>query len=237
MPQEFEGDLAEAVFWGADLHGATFRDVDLTGTRISHALVVDVEIDAIVDRVVINGVDVTDFVNQHDRWYPLRSMLRPTTPDEARAGWTALDAEWATAIARARTLPDDRLQQSVDGEFSFVETLRHLVFAIDKWFTVPVLGATFEPMGLPNRGSLDFGFPGLDHDVAPTVDVALAAFADRRSRFADRLSTLVAVDLDIEVEVLENGTNPLRECIFTVLEEGFWHLRYALRDLATLGLA
>lgn len=48
--------------WGADLHGATFRDVDLTGTWISHALVVDVEIDAIVDRVVINGVDVTDFV-------------------------------------------------------------------------------------------------------------------------------------------------------------------------------
>lgn len=31
--------------------------------------------------------------------------------------------------------------------------------------------------------------------------------------------------------------NPLRECIFTVLEEGFWHLRYALRDLATLGPA
>lgn len=51
---------------------------------------------------------------------------------------------------------------------------------IDKWFTVPVLGATFEPMGLPNRGSLDFGFPGLDYDVAPTVDQALfAAFADR----------------------------------------------------------
>ena len=33
MPEEFEGDLAGAVFWGADLHGARFRDVDLTGAN------------------------------------------------------------------------------------------------------------------------------------------------------------------------------------------------------------
>lgn len=31
MPQEFEGDLTGAVFWGADLSGARFRDVDLNG--------------------------------------------------------------------------------------------------------------------------------------------------------------------------------------------------------------
>ena len=48
MPEEFEGDLAGAEFWGADLSGATFRDVNLTGARISHAWVVDVEIDAVV---------------------------------------------------------------------------------------------------------------------------------------------------------------------------------------------
>ena len=33
MPQEFEGDLAGAVFWGADMKGATFRDVDLTALQ------------------------------------------------------------------------------------------------------------------------------------------------------------------------------------------------------------
>ena len=38
MPEEFEGDLAGAVFWGADLRGARFRDVDLTDAKISHAL-------------------------------------------------------------------------------------------------------------------------------------------------------------------------------------------------------
>ena len=59
MPEEFEGDLTGAVFWGADLTGARLRDVNLTDVKISHAWLVDVDIDALVDRVVINGVDVT----------------------------------------------------------------------------------------------------------------------------------------------------------------------------------
>ncbi len=50
MPEEFEGDLAGAVFWGADLSGARFRDVNLTGASISHAWLVDVDIDALVER-------------------------------------------------------------------------------------------------------------------------------------------------------------------------------------------
>jgi len=69
MPEEFEGDLAGAVFWGADLSGARFRDVNLTGARISHAWLVNVDIDALVEKVVINGVDVTTYVNERDPWY------------------------------------------------------------------------------------------------------------------------------------------------------------------------
>lgn len=49
------------------------------------------------------------------------------------------------------------------GEWSLVETLRHLKFAMDNWFTLPILGGeNFHPIGLPNTGSLDFGWPGLD---------------------------------------------------------------------------
>ena len=32
------------------------------------------------------------------------------------------------------------LDASVDGEYSYLQTLRHLVFAIDRWITGPVLG-------------------------------------------------------------------------------------------------
>ncbi|RPI07576.1 MAG: DinB family protein, partial [Actinobacteria bacterium] len=113
MPEEFEGDLAGAVFWGADLTGARFRDVNLTDARISHAWVVNVNIDALVEKLVVNGVDVTAYVNERDPWYPLRAMLRASTPEEMRATWTALEAELAKTIARAQALPEDSLHESV----------------------------------------------------------------------------------------------------------------------------
>jgi DinB superfamily/Pentapeptide repeats (8 copies) len=234
MPEEFEGDLAGAVFWGADLTGARFRDVNLTDAKISHAWVVNVDIDAVVENVVINGVDVTAYVNERDAWYPLRGMLRPSDPETMRATWAALEAEWAKTISRAQALRETALYESVNDEFSFVQTLRHLVFAMDKWFTAPILGAGFDPIGLPNSGSVDFPWPGLDYDLKPTVSEALAVRADRGTRFRDYVASVAATDLTRPVDVLENGTNPVQECIYTVFEEEFWHNRYALRDLAQL---
>ena len=234
MTKEFEGDLAGAVFWGADLTGARFRDVNLTDAKISHAWLVNVEIDALVDTLVINGVDVTSYVNERDPWYPLRAMLRPSNPEDMRGAWVALEHEWAKTVAVAKALPEDSLHESVNDEWSFVQTLRHLVFAIDKWFTAPILGEGFHPIGLPNSGSVGFPWPDLDYDLQPSVDDALAVRADRATRFRDYLASVVTTDFTRPIEVLENGTNPLQECLFTVFEEEFWHNRYARRDLAQL---
>ena len=234
MPDEFGGDLAGSLFWGADLRDARFRDVDLTGAKISHAWFVDVEVEALIDRVVINGVDVTAYVNERDAWYPLRSMLRASTPGDMRATWAALEAEWAKTVAQARALPEDAMHESVDDEWSFVQTLRHLIFAIDKWFTVPILGESFHPIGLPNSGSVDFPWPDLEYGLAPSVPDALAVRADRAACFRDFLASVTATDLGRPVDVLENGTTPLQGCIHTVFEEEFWHNRYAVRDLTTL---
>jgi hypothetical protein len=237
MPGEFEGDLSDAVIWGADMTGARFRDVNLTGATISHAWLVDVDIDALVERVVINGVDVTEYVNERDPWYPLRAMLRPSDPEGMRRAWTALEDEWATTTARATALPESRLHESVNDEFSFVQTMRHLVFAMDKWFTSPVLGEPFHPMGLPNTGSLDFPWPDLDLGAEPSVAEALAVRADRSARLHEFLASVSAGELEREVDVLENGPNPVRECVFTVFEEEFWHNRYARRDIEQLETA
>ncbi len=234
MPDEFEGDLSGAVFWGADLTGARFRDVNLTGARISHAWLVDVDIDALIETVVINGVDVTAYVNEHDPWYPLRAMLRAANPQDMRATWAALEAEWGKTVARATALRADTLHESVNDEWSFVQTLRHLVFAMDKWFTAPILGERFHPIGLPNTGSLEFAWPDLDYELKPTVAEVLAVRADRVARFRDHLATVAATDLARPVDVLENGPHPVQECIHTVFEEEFWHNRYALRDLTLL---
>ena len=234
MGQEFGGDLMESEFWGADLSRTVFRDVNLTGVRISHAWLVDVEIDALVDRLVINGVDVTDFVNERDPWFPLRTMIRPDTPEGMRTAHVALEQAWADALATADRLPAGGVHESVGGEWSLVQTLRHLLFAMDKWFTVPVLGGTFHPWGLPNTGSMDVGFPGLDLSATPGYDEVLAARAERAAAFAARLDELRPEDLVTEVDVMENGRVTLDECVYTVFEEEFWHLRYATRDLAIL---
>ena len=234
MPEEFEGDLAGAVFWGADLRGARFRDVNLTDARISHAWLVNVDIDALVDNVVINGVDVTAYVNERDPWYPLRSMLRPSNPEGMRATWAALENEWAKTTTRARALPENTLHESVDDEWTFVQTLRHLVFAMDKWFTAPVLAEGFHPIGLPNSGSAGFPWPGLDDTLTPSVCEVVAVRADRATRLRGFLASVATTDLTRPIEVLENGTNSLQECIYTVFEEEFWHNRYAVRDLTQL---
>ena len=236
MAEEFEGrDLSGAVFWGVDLSGARFRDVNLTGVTITHAWVVDVDIDALVDHVTINGVDVTQYVNERDRWYPLRAMLRPTDPDGFGAAWQGLDQEWASTIERARQLTETQRHESVGGEWSVVDTLRHLVFAMDKWFTVPILGDDeFDPLGLPNSGSADLGWRGLDRGADPSFDEVLDVRARRAARFREFLDAVTSTDLVREVEVLENGTTPVNECLYTVFEEEFHHNRYALRDLAQL---
>ena len=235
MAEEFEGDLAGSVFWGADLSGAQFRDVNFTGARMKSVWVVDVDIDGLVDRLVVNGVDVTEYVNAHDPWQPLRGMLRPTDVTGMRATWAQVELEWASSIARANQLTDAQRRQRVNDEWSFVETLRHLVFAIDKWFNVPLGGGGgFHAIGMPNTGSAGLPWPGLDPGADPTYDEVLAVRADRSKRFAEFLDTLTDGDLTRDVEIVENGTVPLNECLYTVFEEEFEHRRYALRDLALL---
>ncbi len=235
MAERFElRDLSDAVFWGVDLQRATLRDVDLSGVRISHARLHDVVIDADIDRLVINGVDVTAHVNERDEWFTLRSQLHPTEPGPMREGWQAFVTTWEDVIERAQRLPDDIRRASVDGEWSFIDTLRHLVFATDKWFTVPVLGGAFHPMGLPNSGSADFGWPGLDATANPTFDEAVAAWRDRSTRLRDRLDDIDETALSVEVDVLENGPSAVHDCVGVVFEEHFQHVRYAVRDLDRL---
>lgn len=234
--KEFEGqDLSEAVFWGVNLRNSKFRDVDLSGASISHARLVDVSIDAEIGQLVVNGVDVTDFVNSQDEWFPLRSLLRPTDEDGVRAAWSMLSERWTAAIARAEALGQTAFEESVDGQWSFAQTLRHLLFVTDKWLFGPLTGSTaFTPIGLPNGGSIEFPWPGLDRQAQPSTLDVVAAFRDRSDRVADVLGSVTLSRLPREVEVLENGWIASLECIHVVFEEEFHHLRYALRDLAML---
>ncbi|MEY4338874.1 MAG: hypothetical protein RLZ14_724 [Actinomycetota bacterium] len=233
MTEQFEDrDLSDAVFWGVRVRGALFRDADLSGARFFHTLWSDVSVDGVVDRLVVNGVDVTDFVNTHDRWYPLRTQLEPDTADALRSAWAELQREWDALLARAAQLGPQAVLQSVNGEWCLRDTLRHLLFAMDKWFGWPVLGAReFTSFGLPNTGSQGRDWPGLEPGAEPTFDEVLAARARHSATFGDFIASLDFAELPETVEVPENGTVPAVMCFHVVLEEEFEHLRYALRDL------
>ena len=235
MTQEFEDqDLTGAVFWGVRLRNATLRDVDLTGTRTHHVLIDNVEIDGFIDGLIINGVDVTDYVNANDPWQPLRSMLRPTDVESIRTAWAETEAAWTQTLDQAAALTDHQRHQSVDGEWSFIETLRHLVFVADKWFTAPLKGGTFNAIGIPNRGSADCPWPGINPAADPDYDHVLTTRHSQAETIRRTLDTLTDEQLPGNVEVPENGTVTVLDCWHTVLEEEFEHRRYALRDLARL---
>jgi uncharacterized protein YjbI with pentapeptide repeats len=232
-------------FEGADLRGAQFREVDLTDARVeganltnvkmSDVWLVNVDIDGMFNGVKINGVDVTAYVSAElARINPKRALMEPTDPEGMRAAWSAVSSLWDATINRAQRLPEESLHASVDGEFSFVQTLRHLVFAIDKWFTVPILGGEFDPMGLPNTGSRDFAWPGIDRNADPSFADVLAVRSDRAARFAEYLADLEPTDLTQTHEVLENGNAPVQACLHVVFEEEKAHHGYATRDLDAL---
>ena len=160
-------------------------------------------------------------------------MLRPADPDGMRAAWEALEQTWAATIDRAERLTEAQRHESVDGEWSFVETLRHLVFAMDKWFTAPILG---------DERSTRSACPTRDRSTSagPASTAAPTRRSTRCSRCAPSAppgsvtasTQSTPADLTREVEVLENGTVPVHDCVYTVFEEEFEHNRYALRDLA-----
>src|SRR5215213_7966689 len=122
-------------FIDRDLTGPEFRECDLTGARLIGVVMQDVEIDGLVGKLVVNGVEVTGYVEAElDRRHPVRILLRSDDPAELREGWSRLRDDWAATYARLEASPDGTEHQRVDDEWSAVETLRHLVFVHDTWF-------------------------------------------------------------------------------------------------------
>jgi hypothetical protein len=102
----FEGDdLRDARFVDCQLDGAEFREVTLVGARFIGAVLIDVEIDALVQNLTVNGVDVVPFVEAElDRRHPERLALRPTDVEGARKALDVVDAFWAPTVELVRSL-------------------------------------------------------------------------------------------------------------------------------------
>jgi len=164
---------------------------------------------------------------------------RPTDADGFRAAWAVAEAEWAQTFARARSFSAQQLHERVDGEWSFIQTQRHLVFATDAWVRRALLGdpTPWHPLDLPHDDMEDA--PGVPRDYAarPTLDEVLALRADRMATVRDVIAALTDEALDsLTVPVLEPGYPEseaflVRRCLGAVVNEEWEHRRFAERDL------
>jgi hypothetical protein len=234
-----------ARFDVADLRGARFTDCDMTGVTIRDCWLVNVSISGYLSNVMVNGVNVTDFVNAElDQRHPERVQLREgQTADDVRAVWDTIEGLWAQAAERAGRLPAAALDQHVNDEWSFAQTLRHLVFITDAWASRTVLDEEmpYHRLGLPQSWypAADAVALGIDLSARPGYADILAARADRMAVMRRIVAGLTDAHLARSCQRSPAPGYPEEErtvidCISVVMEEEMEHYRFAVRDLAVL---
>ncbi|MGA7986890.1 MAG: DinB family protein [Candidatus Dormiibacterota bacterium] len=236
-------DLNGAEFRAVDMSNARFGSVDMTGVVMRGVDLVNVDIHAVISNLRINDVDVGPLVEAElDRRYPLRSRMRPTDPAGFREAWDILEGLWDQTVARARRLQPEQLHESVNGEWSFIETLQHLAFATDSWITRAILGdpSPWDPLDLPWDEMPDT--PGVPRDRAarPSLDTALELRRDRMATVRGVIEGLTDESLDSNTVPVEGPGWPqprshqVRQCLRIILNDEWVHRLYAERDLGVL---
>jgi uncharacterized damage-inducible protein DinB len=240
----FEGvDLRGAQLRGVDMTGAKFLAVDLTGVLMRGVDLVNVDIWGEIENLTVNGVDIGPLVEAElDRRYPDRPKMRPADPAGFREAWDLLGQLWEQTVARARRLPPELLHESVGGEWSFIETLRHLAFATDAWVRRAILGdpSPWDPLDLPWDEMPDTPGVPRDRDARPSLDTVLELRRDRMSTVRQVIDGLTDASLDGHTEPVEGPgwpqprSYPVRQCLRVILNEEWEHRLYAERDLGAL---
>jgi DinB superfamily/Pentapeptide repeats (8 copies) len=236
-------DLTGAELRAVDLTGARFRGVSLNGAVMRGVELGNAQIYGEVENLTVNGVDIGPVVDAElNRRYPDRAKMRPTDPAGFREAWDILERLWGGTVEHARRLPPELLHDSVDGEWSFIETLRHLVFATDAWIRRAVLGdpAPWDPLDLPWDEMPDAPGVPRDRDARPSLDVVLELRRDRMSTVRQVIDGLTDESLDRHTTPVEGPgwppprSYPVRECLLILLSEEWEHRLYAERDLDAL---
>jgi hypothetical protein len=150
-----------------------------------------------------------------------------------------VEKTWSATLDRVSAMPAGTTDRSVDGEWSFAQTLRHLVMATDTWLGRAIKGLEqpYHPIGQPN---IEYETDGNDMTVfsttQPRYDEVLAVRAERTAMVRDYLANVTEDDL---ASTRPNPWAPqypetVLSCLHTILEEEWEHHRYAIRDLAKL---
>lgn len=238
--------MSERTFENRSLRGSRFVGCDLSGVVVRGSEVAGMEVDSpwlweCGSRFLVNGVDVVPLVDAElNRRFPGRELRAAADPEGLRAAWAAVEGAWTQLTARAAALPTETVVASVAGEWSFAQTLRHLVMATDCWLgrAILQLPQPYHPIGLPND---DDDTEAYDLSVFSAADPSfaevVAARQDRQAMVRAFLATVTEDDLSA------TRRNPhaaayeesVLSCLRTILSEEWEHYRYAVRDLDLLG--
>ena len=235
-------ELQGAEFVDADLRGARFVRTDLSGVVMRAVDVQGADIDApwLFDGASflrVNGVDVIPLVEAElNRRFPGRADRRAGDPDGLRAAWSTLERTWAATLERAAAMPAGTVDVSVGGEWSFAQTLRHLILATDTWLGRAILQIEqpFHPIGLADPSAEDDGLDmSIFTTVTPSYDEVLGVRAGRVAMLRDFLASVTSDEL---AATRKNPWEPEYQettlsCLHVILQEEWEHHRYAVRDL------
>jgi hypothetical protein len=234
--------ITAAIPRGAHVEHTDLRAISFHHVRFLGLELVDVEITGAIEDVTINGVDVGPLIEAElNRRMPERAKMHPTTVEGFQEAWTILERLWAETEDRARSLPPHLLHERVRGEWSFIETLRHLGFASAAWVGRMVLGnpVPWHPLDLPWDEAPGWDGIPWDREARPSLDDVLEVRRQRQAMVRDVIAALTPERLDELVTCSEPGWPqledfPLTECLLIVLNEEWQHRLYAERDLDAL---
>jgi hypothetical protein len=236
-------DWSGAKFRNVDLSGARFRNVDLHGVKMVDALLVDAELSGLIDGLKVNGIEVAPLIRaEMERRYPSRTALFASDSEGLQDACRSVESLWQVTVERARRLPEKRLHERVDEEWSFIETLRHLIFVTDAWIGRVVAGGInpFHPIGLPPEFVEDAEAYGIDPHADPDLDTVVEVRALRLALVSDVVEH--ASPDELQRVCAQNSTigyppdteHRVLDCVWTVLDEEWWHHQFATRDLEVL---
>jgi hypothetical protein len=163
------------------------------------------------------------------------------TAEDYRAMWDMIEQLWSDTVARAELLPEPALHERVDDEWSFVETLRHLVFITDAWASRTVLD---EPMPYHRLGVTQTAYApadavalGIDLDARPSFAEVMAVRGDRMALVRGIVAGLTNTELERicrrpPAPGYPEESRPVADCLGVVMQEECEHHRFAVRDLA-----
>ena len=239
-----DADLSGARFTRVQLKNARMRNVDLSGAVLRSVGLVGTVIDGEIDGLTINGVEVGPLIKaEQERRDPTRAAIAVARdPIRLQAAWEALTADWERSYHRVASMPEGTTELSVMGEWSFTQTLRHLVFATDAWLAAARRSpAHFHPAGLPFTDMEEFidvtaADLGIDRSAALSYHQAVELRRDRGRAVREFLATLTPDALSEPVigPPWEHEPLPVLTCLRVILNEEYEHRRFAERDLALI---